>query len=519
MRILQVLHEFPPDAWAGVGLVALQLSHALQTRGHEVIVITRIGDPKAEEFSLREERRYGLEVIAFVNNYTKITSLRLTYDNDFFTEPFIQLLTRVRPDVVHFQHVAHFSPNLITTAAELGYPTVLALHDFYFACQLIHLVDQQSRLCPGPDRGERCIACLGAPDAAEEVRARYHFMDNALQTADLVLAPSQFLAKRMAQYFPAIAPRLRVTPLGVDRPRLVQREERQPGQPLRILYVGVLIPQKGAHILLEAVQAMPPQAFTISLYGNVLEPWRSYVDRLHNMAEGLPVRFGGVYAHDELGAILAQHDVLVMPGVCEETFSLMTREALLAGLPVIAARSGALPEAIRNGENGFLFEPEDPADLRRCLLRFVENPDLLARLREPRPRVRTVAEYAEEMEAIYQEVCSDAFRVAVLQQRLATHRQTIVELRRWNTALQTKLETERAQYAATEAQRSCEAAKLTRERDEARAALHEKECQLQEHQMRLQAIYQSTTWRLYNFYVAFGHAMQRPLQLLRRWLK
>ncbi|HXG22061.1 MAG TPA: glycosyltransferase [Methylomirabilota bacterium] len=520
MRILQVLHEFPPDAWAGVGLVTLQLSQALQARGHEVAVLTRIDDPDAEEFSLREEQRYDLEVIAVVNNYTKITSLRSTYDNDFFTEPFIQLLTRVRPDVVHFQHVAHFSPNLIMTAAELGYPTVLSLHDFYFACHLLHLVDQQNVLCPGPDRGERCVACLRAHGAAEEIRARFLFMDNALQTADLVLAPSQFLAQRMAQYFPAIAPRLRVAPLGVDRPPLVRREERRPGQPLRILYAGVLIPQKGAHVLLEAVQELPPQGFRISLYGNVLAYWQPYVDHLYEMAKGLPVRFSGVYAHDELGAILAQHDVLVVPGICEETFSLLTREALLAGLPVIAARRGALPEAIRDGENGFFFEPEDPADLRRRLLRLVEDPDLLARLREPQPRVRTVAEYTEEIEAMYQEVCSDAFRAEVLPQRLAARRKRVGDLQQRNAALQTELEKWRARHAVVEGQRSCETAQLRRERDEARAMLEEKERQLQEHQARLQAIYQSTTWKLYRCYcVLSDYAYQRPLSWLRRWLR
>jgi vacuolar-type H+-ATPase subunit I/STV1 len=193
---------------------------------------------------------------------------------------------------------------------------------------------------------------------------------------------------------------------------------------------------------------------------------------------------------------------------------------LLAGLPVIAARRGALPEAIRDGENGFLFEPEDPADLRRCLLRLVENPDLLERFRESQPRVRTVAEYTEEIEAMYQEVCSDAFRTEVLPRRLVAQRKRVADLQQQNAALQTELEKWRARHAVAEGQRSCETAQLRRERDEARAMLEETERQLQEHQTRLQTIYQSTTWKLYRLYcVCSDYAYQRPLSWLRRWLR
>jgi hypothetical protein len=46
---------------------------------------------------------------------------------------FLDVLDRVRPDVVHFQHVAHLSASLIPLTATLGYPTVVTLHDFSFS--------------------------------------------------------------------------------------------------------------------------------------------------------------------------------------------------------------------------------------------------------------------------------------------------------------------------------------------------------------------------------------------------
>jgi rhamnosyltransferase len=118
----------------------------------------------------------------------------------------------------------------------------------------------------------------------------------------------------------------------------------------------------------------------------------------------MAVQFCGKYAHNQWDEILSAHDVLVMPMICEETFSLVAREALQAGVPVIAARRGALPAVIEDGVNGLLFEPEDVADLRRCLLRLLNEPDLLDRLRSAQSQFKTVNEYAEEMEEIYREV-------------------------------------------------------------------------------------------------------------------
>ena len=105
-----------------------------------------------------------------------------------------------------------------------------------------------------------------------------------------------------------------------------------------------------------------------------------------------------------MSTILARHDVLVVPGICEETFSLVTREALQAGLPVIAARRGALPEVIRDGVNGLLFEAENADDLRRCLERLRTDTRLREQLTPAATPIRDPAAYAQDMEAVYEAV-------------------------------------------------------------------------------------------------------------------
>ena len=422
MRIVQVVHGLPPQERAGVEILTLELSRALQARGHQVTIIARTFAPECAEFSLQKEQdESGLRIIRIVNNYTWMASFRLHYDNPFFDATFRQLLDQCGADIVHFQHVQHLSASLIPSVSSLGYPTVLGLHDFFFACHLVQFIDRTDQLCPGPQQGERCVACLHDLASAEDARHRFRFMERVLRVPQRVIVPSAFLARRIADEFPFLHDRLQVIPYGLplppgsaqdrrmqpgtlhDRPD-TEVPSRSPGQPLRIVYVGVLLPHKGAHVLIDALRGIPAERVHASLYGAEVAARRAYADRLREAAADLSVHWGGVYDRADLQAILAEHDVLVMPVIWEETYSVVIREALQAGLPVIAARRGALPEVIEDGRNGLLFEPEDAADLRRCLRRLLDEPGLLARLKPDRFAWRDADAYAQDIERSYEAV-------------------------------------------------------------------------------------------------------------------
>ena len=88
------------------------------------------------------------------------------------------------------------------------------------------------------------------------------------------------------------------------------------------------------------------------------------------------------FAHAEMARAFASLDALVFPSVWEGAGAgIGAREALAAGVPVIASRIGGIPETVRHGTNGLLFEPGDPADLARQIRRMIEEPDLLDHLR------------------------------------------------------------------------------------------------------------------------------------------
>jgi glycosyltransferase involved in cell wall biosynthesis len=63
---------------------------------------------------------------------------------------------------------------------------------------------------------------------------------------------------------------------------------------------------------------------------------------------------------------------------------------------------GAIPEAIEEGVNGFLFEPGDSTDLRRWMLRFIDEPELVQTMASKKKQAKSMAEHAAQLIDLYQ---------------------------------------------------------------------------------------------------------------------
>lgn len=413
MRILQVAHGYPPNERGGAELVTQTLAEALIQRGHTVAVFARTADPSAIEFSIKREGydpRLSVgggvpTVFRVVNNHRQISTFGMEYANPFVNESFKSVLDDFRPDVVHVQHIAHLSGEVITGAARLGYPLVLSLHDLFFACYRNHLINNNLDLCVGPDEGKRCVDCLKAVAKPEEALHRYAYFRKILRIPREVVVPSLFLARRITQIFPFLEPGLNVIGPGIPEVRRISRKTRELGV-FRLACIGVLMPHKGQNLLVEAVRKLGVSSIEVSLYGGEVAECESYSRQLKKDALGLQISFAGPYEHDKLGEILANHDALVVASICEETYSLVAREALQVGLPVIASNHGALPELIENGRNGYLFRPDDAEDLLACILRLRDNVPLQEDVERSGSAVRTPELFAREMEALYDKLLS-----------------------------------------------------------------------------------------------------------------
>ena len=106
------------------------------------------------------------------------------------------------------------------------------------------------------------------------------------------------------------------------------------------------------------------------------------VSELRALVDGDPrlqrnVKFTGYLADEALVALLNSASALVQPSLAEG-FGLPAVEAMACGIPVLASRRGSLPELL--GDAGLLFEPDDASDIVETLTRFLDSPELQARL-------------------------------------------------------------------------------------------------------------------------------------------
>lgn len=231
----------------------------------------------------------------------------------------------------------------------------------------------------------------------------------AVRNADAVLAPSQFVVDAFESLREGGSP-IRVLENAVAPFGPVLRGDADPSAPLRLASIGVTVEHKGFQVVVDALRlaSLPESRYTI--FGVALPPLSRELHEAAAEVPGLELRLFNGFSPSHLPALLADVDVVVVPSLVAETFSVVAREAFACGLPVIASKIGALPDAIRTDDNGWLFEPGDAIGLATLLQRLNENRGLLGRAAAGirREDVTTVASRTDRLEVLLRRVVKEA---------------------------------------------------------------------------------------------------------------
>lgn len=413
MNILLVANGFPPTAYGGVENYTSDLARSLHKAGHTVIVLCAERRDDLPDRHVLMDIVDGIPVYRVVNVFKQLHSFSETFADPGIETLFEELLTRIAPDVIHFNHLISLSARLPQIAATHRIPTLITLHDFWFLCQRINLQDWRRQRCRGPRQGGDCLRCLKTgtllqrartltidtlrnlvpyklrvmlrklissgdnplpslaptPDVIEQ---RYQCFRETCLAAQQVLTPSQIVKDIFVRNgYPAEI--IEVLPLGMDIPPTSPPRPRASGDPFIIAFIGSLMPLKGVDVLLRAFHRVQADHLRLHLYGRA-DVVPAYTRALHKLARGdSRICWKGPFAPDEKDAIYAEVDWVVVPSVVHESFSLVAREALLRGKPVIASRVGALSEVVQDGVNGYLTPPGDVGALAAALTRIAEG--------------------------------------------------------------------------------------------------------------------------------------------------
>lgn len=159
----------------------------------------------------------------------------------------------------------------------------------------------------------------------------------------------------------------------------IRARANEPG-PLRVVFLGSLIPRKGLHTVLAALARMPAGSLTLEVIGSsAVDP--AYSARVRTLAGDLHLNpgmaFRGQLPDEQVAEHLIRSHVLAVPS-SHEGFGIVYLEGMSFGLPAIATTAGGAGEIVRHGENGFLVTPGDAVALATCLTRLNADRGLLA---------------------------------------------------------------------------------------------------------------------------------------------
>lgn len=442
MKVALYVHCFFPDHFYGTETYTLELARNLIAMGHEPVVVSAVFQGEAKRNSAITSYEYmHIPVYCLDKNYYPHHNIKETYYQADLLELHKQLLTEIKPDLVHVTHLINHTASLLDAIKELGIPAIATLTDFFGVCFNNRLEAADGSLCDGPNADRtNCLACylkargssaqagfasrlLGTSPTVLPAMARaLSFVCRltgvrhgglARIVADIAERPG-ILLNRYAEYRAAIAPTsflkraylanglaapLHVMHFGVDAPR-TPKKTPSVGAPVRLGYIGQITPHKGADVLVDAFVRLPFGCAELHIYGSEDQDLE-YVSELKDKAAGNSIFFQGTFPKDQLADVLSGMDFLVIPSRWYENSPLVLLNSLATHTPVIVSDVEGMTEFVEDGKNGFVFCRADVDDLERVLLRIVQEPELICRMSKNTEYNRTTREMTEEVVSIY----------------------------------------------------------------------------------------------------------------------
>jgi glycosyltransferase involved in cell wall biosynthesis len=365
VRLLVITDLYPPIAYGGYERSCAALVDGLRDR-HSVVVLTsdlRRAEAPAEPWVRRElpwlgpARRDALRVPRAAVRAATVTR---------------RALRELRPDAVYVCNCLCVSQVTPLVAVESGLPVVYRLSELWFATSLYRDDRFVGHLSPrgrGLRRGWSRL--VGAVNRHPSLR-----LDPTRPVPAAVSWCSDDLRARVTLP-PAIDPVLEHT-IHPGVPRTFAALRRRPSPRPMIVYAGRVTAAKGADVAVHAIAALRSRHGIHARLVLAGHCEREMARRLRRLADGLGVATAVELAGDldtaALGRLLGRAHALVVPTVTHEAFGRVCVEGALARVPVVAARVGGIPEALRDGEHALLFPPADADACAAALAETLRDP-------------------------------------------------------------------------------------------------------------------------------------------------
>jgi glycosyltransferase involved in cell wall biosynthesis len=241
---------------------------------------------------------------------------------------------------------------------------------------------------------------------------RTRAMKAALLSCDLLVTPSAFLRDEFIKKFDVPQSKIVHSSNGMDF-SYVRELPKTPSERLRFGFMGSIIKTKGVHVMVDAfLKAVKGRTdMELHVYGAPNRWSGEYYDDLKRRAAHCPyVVFHGRYDNKRVSEVLQTMDVLVLPSIWFENAPLTLNEAAMSRTPILVSDRGGMLEFARANEYGWTFKLGDADDLATKMSRLASDRSLVPLLSGKPPRIKPVAENADELLDVYRKLLDGTWR-------------------------------------------------------------------------------------------------------------
>lgn len=392
-KLLFVNVLYPPQALGGATVLMKNILDTLRTKreDYEISVFTyNIENPIPYELS--EYTQDGIHVTAL--SVPNGADVDWRYQDTRVHSIFKQYLAFNQPELIHFHCVQRLTASVLQAAEELAIPYVVTVHDAWWLGDHQFLINKEGVECD-PRQNDPVIAARYTDDINNAILRRRYLVQR-LNHAKAVLAVSEFQAKLYRQN--------NFTQIQVNRNGILPQPvlPKKPASPnrIRLGFAGGICVHKGYYFLKEAILAADlcnSELTVIDLFISSGSPRCETWGRT-------PVTFIPKLPAERMPEFYSSIDVLVAPSLWPESFGLITREAVLAGVWVVASNKGGLAEDISQGINGDVFSTDNLDELVFILKKLDKEPNCYRQPVSETTSIRTLDEQVRELESLYDNI-------------------------------------------------------------------------------------------------------------------
>ncbi len=387
---------YPPQAMGGATVVAQNIVETISAHYSDQYHVS--------VFTCDVNNLYAHQVSEYEHNGVSVTAVSVPVGPDVdyraydaqVENLFAQFLEYKQPDLIHFHSIQRLTASMLQAANENKIPFLVTVHDAWWLSDHQFLVDDNGQSVDELQTNPMIAAT--SSDQVPQTLKRRRYLTGLLNKAEKVLVVSDY---QRCFYQKNAIDNVIVNKNGVRKLAAVSHATHST-EKVVLGYSGSVCHHKGYYFLKDVIENLELNNLELKVIQfNLSEP------KTENWNQ-VKVEYLPKFDSENMTEFYQQIDVLIAPSMWPESFGLITREAALAGIWVIASEAGGLAELIQHGENGFKFEMGNAEQLSAILMQIDENPqpykkrlseDIVAKL-----NVNSVEEQVAELVGIYNSV-------------------------------------------------------------------------------------------------------------------